>query len=241
MTGKLFLIPTPLSQCDLDWIIPVAVRQSVQKLQFFIVEHPKTARRFLKQIECKSPIQDIHMEILNEHTPANELETLLQPLLAGHDVGLLSEAGCPAIADPGSNLVRLAHNKQIRIIPFTGPSSILLALMASGLNGQRFCFHGYLPIDNSARTQAITALEKISGKHDQTQIFIETPYRNQKLLELIIQICRDDTDLCIAACLTATNEIIDTKTVKEWKQELPDINKIPTIFLLQSKPLQVTT
>lgn len=181
------------------------------------------------------------MDILNEHTCANELEALLQPLLAGHDMGLLSEAGCPAVADPGNGLVRLAHDKQIKVIPFTGPSSILLALMASGLNGQRFCFHGYLPIDKTARVQTITALEKLSGKHDQTQIFIETPYRNQRLLELIIQICRDDTDLCIAAYLTATNEIIVTKTIKEWKQKLPDINKIPAIFLLQGKPHQVTT
>ncbi|WP_090659161.1 SAM-dependent methyltransferase [Nitrosomonas marina] len=234
MTGTLYLIPTPLSDCNLDWIIPIAVKRSIQQLRFFIVEQPKTARRFLKQIECNYPLQDIHMGILNEHTRTNELETLMQPLLAGHDMGLLSEAGCPAIADPGSNLVRLAHHKQIKIIPLTGPSSILLALMASGLNGQRFCFHGYLPIDRNARTQTITALEKQSGKQDQTQIFIETPYRNQNLFELLVKTCRDDTDLCLAMQLTSVEERVTTRSIKQWKSKQPDFQKIPTIFLLHA-------
>ncbi|GJL76803.1 SAM-dependent methyltransferase [Nitrosomonas sp.] len=232
MTGKLYLIPTPISDNDIDWVIPKAVGQSIQQLTHYIVEHPKTARRFLKHIGCKLPIQEIHMHTLNEHTRSDELTLLLQPLLAGNDAGLLSEAGCPAIADPGSGLVRLAHDKKIPVVPLVGPSSIFLALMASGLNGQQFCFNGYLPIEQEARAQKITELEKRSRNHDQTQIFIEAPYRNQGLLELIVQTCVDDTDLCIATNLTSLHENVMTKTIRQWKQKLPDINKRPTIFLL---------
>lgn len=175
------------------------------------------------------------MHILNAHSKPDDLTALLQPLLSGQDVGLLSEAGCPAIADPGSDLVRMAHDEKIPVIPLVGPSSIILALMASGLNGQCFCFNGYLPVEKHARALQIAVLEKRSIKHNQTQIFIETPYRNQDLLEHIVQTCRDDTDLCIAAHLTAASEMIATKTIKAWKQKLPDIHKIPTIFLLQNR------
>ncbi len=232
MTGKLYLIPTPISDRNIDWVIPNAVRQSIQQLAYYIVERPKTARQFLKRIACKTPLQDMHMDTLNEHTRTSELQLLLQPLLAGNDVGLLSEAGCPAIADPGSGLIRLAHENNIAIIPLIGPSSILLALMASGLNGQQFCFNGYLPIEKYARAHTIKELENRSRNHDQTQIFIEAPYRNQGLLEQIIQTCLDHTDLCIAAHLTSTNEMIRTQTIIEWKKKLPDIHKTPTIFLL---------
>lgn len=233
MTGKLYLIPSPISDGELDWVIPRAVSESIRLLSSFVVEHPKTARQFLKQIGCRVPLQDIQLQILNEHTRPNELEALLQPLLAGQDVGLLSEAGCPAVADPGSGLVKMAHDKNIPVVPLVGPSSIMLALMASGLNGQSFCFNGYLPIEKHLRIQRIVALEKHSIKHNQTQIFIEAPYRNQALLEFIVQVCQDETRLCIAKHLTATNEMIMTKTIKQWKRGLPDINKIPTIFLLQ--------
>lgn len=232
MKGKLYLIPTPIGSCDIDWIIPSAVKQMIAPLTHYIVEHPKTARQFLKRIECNLPLQKIHMEILDEHTPANDLERLLLPLFSGIDVGLLSEAGCPAIADPGSELVRLAHDKNIPIIPIVGPSSILLALMASGLCGQHFCFNGYLPIEKRARIQKINELEKRSSIDDQTQIFIEAPYRNQGLLELIIQNCHYETDLCIASQLTSPDEMIITQTIREWKQKLPELNKTPTIFLL---------
>ncbi len=235
MTGKLYLIPTPISDSDMNWVIPASVRASVQVLSCFIVEHPKTARQFLKQIACRVPLQEIQLHILNTHSKPEDLAALLQPLLSGKNVGLLSEAGCPAIADPGSNLVRVAHDRKIPVIPLVGPSSIILALMASGLNGQCFCFNGYLPVEKHARAQQIIALEKRSIKHNQTQIFIETPYRNQGLLEHIVQTCRDDTDLCIAAHLTGASEMIATKTIKTWKQKLPDIHKIPTIFLLQSR------
>ncbi len=232
MVGTLYLIPTPLSKEDINWVIPDAVQQQVADIAHYVVEHPKTARQFLKQVGCKLPLQQINMQVLDEHTQATDLMSLLDPLLAGHDVGLVSEAGCPAVADPGAELVRLAHQKSIPIVPLVGPSSIILALMASGLNGQCFAFNGYLPIEMEARTKKIIELEKLSINYDQTQIFIETPYRNQKLLEQLIKICRDSTDLCIASHLTADSEKIITKPISVWKKGLPEINKIPTIFLL---------
>ena len=230
--GALYLIPTPLGVSDSDWTIPTAVRQCIADLSSYIVERPKTARRFLKQVGCKLPLQEIKMQVLDEHTKPYELTALLKPLLAGQDVGLLSEAGCPAVADPGADLVRLAHQKNIKVVPLIGPSSILLALMASGLNGQRFVFHGYIPVENHARISKIITLEKQSILQDQTQIFIETPYRNQKLLGLLTQICSNETSLCVASNLTFADEYIATKTIKAWKYVLPDINKKPAIFLL---------
>ncbi len=232
MTGKLYLIPAPISPEDIAWVLPLAVQQRIAEISFFIVEHPKTARQFLKQINSKYSLQELNMQTLNEHTADRDLLVLLDPLLAGCDVGLLSEAGCPAIADPGAGLIRLAHKHNITVVPLVGPSSILLALMASGLNGQRFAFHGYLPIENEARTRKILELEKLSIDRDQTQIFIEAPYRNQKLLGQLISVCSDNTDLCIASHLTFSSEMIATRPIKEWQCSLPDINKIPTIFLL---------
>lgn len=232
MTGKLYLIPAPISSEDIAWVLPSAVQQHIAEIAYFIVEHPKTARQFLKQINSKYALQELHMQTLNEHTLAKDLLTLLDPLLAGHDVGLLSEAGCPAVADPGAGLIRLAHKNNITVVPLVGPSSILLALMASGLNGQCFAFHGYLPIENEARTSKILELEKLSINRDQTQIFIEAPYRNQKLLGQLMLVCSDNTDLCIASHLTFSSELIATKPIQQWRRALPDINKIPTIFLL---------
>lgn len=232
MTGKLYLIPTPISQETIAWVMPLAVQQCVAEISHYIVEHPKTARQFLKQINSKYPLQELKMQILNEHTPSKDLLALLDPVLAGYDMGLLSEAGCPAVADPGAGLVRLAHKNNITVVPLVGPSSILLALMASGLNGQHFAFNGYLPIESEARAGKLMELEKLSVSRDQTQIFIEAPYRNQKLLEQLVKVCSDNTDLCIASHLTFSSEIVATKSVKEWKRSLPDINKIPTIFLL---------
>ena len=232
MTGKLYLIPVQISPEDIAWVLPLAVQQRIAEICYFIVEHPKTARQFLKQLNCKYPLQELKMQTLNEHTPSENLPALLDPVLAGHDIGLLSEAGCPAVADPGAELVRLAHKNNIAVVPLVGPSSILLALMASGLNGQRFAFHGYLPIENIARANKIVELEKLSINLKQTQIFIEAPYRNQKLLEQLVKSCSDSTDLCIASHLTFSSEMVATKPVKEWRRSLPDINKIPTIFLL---------
>ncbi len=232
MTGKLFLIPVPISMGDISWVLPAIVQQRVAEIAHFVVEHPKTARQFLKQINSKFSLRDLSMQTLNEHTSDKDLLSFLSPLFAGNDVGLLSEAGCPAVADPGAGLIRLAHKNAITVIPLVGPSSILLALMASGLNGQHFAFQGYLPIDNTARTKKIIELEKLSINQDQTQIFIETPYRNQKLIEQLVAICADNTDLCIASYLTSSHEKITTKSIKEWRNSLPDINKLPAIFLL---------
>ncbi|MEO6825378.1 MAG: SAM-dependent methyltransferase [Nitrosospira sp.] len=232
-SGTLYLIPTPLGADDSAWTIPAAVRQCAAGIVHYIVEHPKTARQFLKHIGCILPLQEIRMQVLNEHTPLKEFSNLLAPLLAGNDVGLLSEAGCPAVADPGAGLVRLAHQRNLRVVPFVGPSSILLALMASGLNGQRFVFHGYLPAKRNERISKIIELEGDSIAHDQTQIFIETPYRNQKLLESLVFTCHDDTVLCIACNLTLASEYISTRTVREWRHSLPELNDKPAIFLLQ--------
>ncbi len=230
--GTLYLVPAPLGDGDIAWVMPESVKVCIKRLVYFVVEHPKTARKFLKQVECHVPLQEIKMQVLNEHTPPQEIFSLLQPLLAGNDMGLLSEAGCPAVADPGAGLVRMAHEEGIKVVPFVGPSSILLALMASGLNGQQFAFNGYLPIKNDARISKILALEKLSIAQDQTQIFIETPYRNQKLLTLLLETCEDSTNICVACDITVASECIETKTVKAWKHALPNINKRPAIFLL---------
>lgn len=230
--GTLYLVPAPLGDGDIAWVIPEPVKACIERLNYFVVEHPKTARKFLKQVSCLVPLQEIKMQVLDEHTPPADILSLLEPLLAGNDVGLLSEAGCPAVADPGAGMVRMAHQKGIKVVPFVGPSSILLALMASGLNGQQFAFNGYLPIKHEARIGQILALEKLSIVQDQTQIFIETPYRNQKLLVLLLEICKDSTNICVACDITVASEYIETKTVKAWKHALPNINKRPAIFLL---------
>jgi 16S rRNA (cytidine1402-2'-O)-methyltransferase len=230
--GTLYLIPTPLGDSALDSILPPAVRAIAAQLDTYIVEHPKTARAFLKQIATHTPLQQLNLLVLDEHTPASDLPALLEPLRAGKDVGLISEAGCPAVADPGSSLVRLAHQQGIRVIPLVGPSSILLSLMASGLSGQRFTFHGYLPVDKSERKNKLLALELAADTHDETQIFIETPYRNRQMLEAITTTCNDATAVCVATDVTLATEMIVTKTVAEWKENLPDIDKRPTVFLL---------
>lgn len=230
--GTLYLIPTPLGDSALETILPPAVRDIAATLDTFIVEHPKTARAFLKQIATLTPLQQLNLLVLDEHTPASGLQALLEPLRAGKNVGLISEAGCPAVADPGANLVRLAHQQGIRVIPLVGPSSILLGLMASGLSGQRFTFHGYLPVDKTERKNKLMELELAARAHDETQIFIETPYRNRQMLEAITTSCNDATAVCIATDVTLATEMIMTKTVAEWKHHLPDIDKRPTVFLL---------
>ncbi|HET7062392.1 MAG TPA: SAM-dependent methyltransferase [Nitrosospira sp.] len=232
-TGILYLIPVPLGNGEISSILPDSVRRRALELDYFVVEHPKAARKFLKQAGC-TRLQDIRMSVLDEHTPASEIESLLEPLLSGSDGGLLSEAGCPGVADPGADLVRLAYKKNIRVVPLVGPSAILLALMASGLNGQQFAFHGYLPVDRSALVQKLLELEKESQAHDQTQIFIETPYRNQKLLACILSICRDNTLLSVSSDLTTADEFICTKTVSEWRHNLPNLDSKPSVFLLHA-------
>lgn len=233
-TGTLYLIPVPLGDSPLEMILPQGVRDIAAKLDSFIVEHPKTARAFLKQIATHTPLQELKLTVLDEHTPESELHALLEPLRSGKDVGLISEAGCPAVADPGSNLVRLAHQQGIRVTPLVGPSSILLALMTSGLSGQRFAFHGYLPVDKTERKSKLQAIEQAARSHDETQIFIETPYRNRQMMEAIMESCGAETSLCVATDVSLATEMILTKRVAEWKKQLPEIDKRPTVFLLHA-------
>lgn len=239
-TGTLYLIPVPLGEeGDIETLIPQQARQLAASLRTFVVEHPKTARQFLKKTGTVIPLQEIRMSTLNEHTHQEELENLLQPLLAGEDIGLLSEAGCPAVADPGANLVRLAHTRNIRVVPLVGPSSILLALMASGLNGQSFAFLGYLPAERNERVKRITEIEQTSQRLDQTQIFIETPYRNNQLLQDLLGTCHPETELCVASDLTLPSESVMTRRMSEWKKNQPDYNKQPAIFLLYQRPSKI--
>ncbi|MCE5180483.1 MAG: SAM-dependent methyltransferase [Betaproteobacteria bacterium] len=232
VAGTLYLIPTTLGESPLSLIIPQQVQKIAAGLTVFVAENPKTARQYLKQLELVTPLQEIEIFTLDKHTKPAQLTQFLQPALAGKDIGLVSEAGCPAVADPGALLVRLAHEKGLRVVPLVGPSSILLALMASGMNGQAFAFHGYLPIQKAERGRKISGLEKESILRDQTQIFIETPYRNQAMFEDIIQVCEPGTELCIATDITLITEHIETRTIAEWRKKAPDINKKPTIFLL---------
>jgi 16S rRNA (cytidine1402-2'-O)-methyltransferase len=231
-TGTLYLIPTPLGDTPLEQVLPEATRRIAARLTTFVVEHAKTARAFLKQVGTETPIQQLTLLELNEHTRANELDALLAPLLAGQDVGLISEAGCPAIADPGADLVRLAHRHGIRVKPLVGPSSILLALMGSGLVGQRFTFHGYLPAKPEERAKALRDLEKKAEKEDATQAFIETPYRNRAMLETLLAACRDDTLLTLAWDLTLESETLATSSIAEWRKHTPEVERRPCVFLL---------
>lgn len=233
--GSLYLIPVTLGGDNIHAVLPPDVVAITQKLEHFVVENEKSARQFLSLIKHSKPIRELQFSTLNEHTDDKTLPDLLKPLLAGHDVGLMSEAGCPAVADPGAKLVALAHQKGIRVAPLVGPSAILLALMASGLNGQSFAFLGYLPVDKAARVLKLKEIEKSAQTHNETQIFIETPYRNMQMLEAILSTCNPNTRLCIACHVSLQDEMITTKRVSEWKQSiLPDLNKKPTVFLLLS-------
>ena len=231
--GTLYLIPCTLGDMQADRVLPSHAIDIARKLQHYVVEEPKSARQFLSSIRHINAIQSLDFTTLNEHTKANELPALIAPLLEGKDVGLISEAGCPGIADPGADLVALAHQKNIRVIPLVGPSSIFLALMASGLNGQCFAFHGYLPIEQADRNKAIAALETESFRRRQTQMFIETPYRNDKMFSALLAQCRPDTRLCIATDITLATEEIKTLSIAEWKRiAAPDLKKRPSIFLM---------
>lgn len=233
MTGTLYLIPTPLADDHVIENTAPQICEILSRLEVFIVEKPKTARRFLGHFELARPLAEMQWLILDKATPVSVIDALLAPLLAGKDTGLLSEAGCPAIADPGALLVRAAHSKDIKIVPLIGPSSILLALMASGLNGQRFRFHGYLPVRSEPRQSALRTLEQDSVKHHETQIFIETPYRNLQLYTDIVAVCAASTRLCIATDLTAGSEKIEVATLAEWRRrQPPQIHRRPSIFLL---------
>lgn len=232
-TGTLYLIPVPLGPTAPAEVLPVSVLNTLRPLTHFVVEQAKTARAFLKAAGTDTPLQALTLSELNEHTPPTALPGLLAPLKAGTDVGLLSEAGCPAVADPGAQLVALAQAEGIRVVPLIGPSSLLLALMASGLDGQRFAFHGYLPAREPERSRTLRELEAESRKRRQTQLFIETPYRNRALFDTLLQTCQGSTRLCVATDLTLPGESIRTRRITEWKQSPPpEFDRRPTVFLM---------
>lgn len=231
--GTLYFIPVTLGDDNIQHVLPHDVINITRGLNRFIVENEKTARHFLATIQHPKPIRELSFRTLNTNTPDNTLPELLEAVLAGESVGLMSEAGCPGIADPGAKLAWLAQQKGIRVAPLVGPSSILLGLMASGLNGQRFAFLGYLPSDKHARIQQLREIEKRAKTINETQIFIETPFRNQHMLEDLLATCHQSTKLCIASQISLPDELIVTKTIHQWKQKpLPDIHKKPTVFLL---------
>jgi 16S rRNA (cytidine1402-2'-O)-methyltransferase len=228
----LYLIPTTLGETALDTILPAQNDQIVISLKYFIVENIRTARRFLKKVNREINIDELTFFELNQQTSPEEISTFLKPMQEGQDMGVISEAGCPAVADPGADVVAIAQQRNYVVKPLVGPSSILLSLMASGFNGQSFTFHGYLPIQQSDRAKMLKKMEVQIYNNNQTQLFIETPYRNMKMLEDILTVCMPDTKLCIAVDITLETEFIKTKTVKEWKSQKPDLNKRPCIFLL---------
>jgi len=230
--GTLYLIPVTLGGSDVAEVLPGRTLSVVRQLTHFVVENTKSARQFLKAAQYPLPIQSVVMTTLDEHTRALDVPALLAPLLQGINCGLMSEAGCPAVADPGALLVRCAHEARINVVPLTGPSSILLALMASGLGGQRFAFHGYLPVAAEARQHRLRELERESEAKGVTQIFIETPYRNPPMMRAVFEHCRPDTLLCVAVDLTLPTEHIATRTIETWKKSAPDLDRRPAIFLL---------
>ena len=232
MKGTLYLVPNTLGNPDTSLSIPQEISRLVKSIQVFVVEDLRNARRYLKLLDRSIDIDKLTFHVLNEHTPAGEVPSFLDQALQGKDTALLSEAGVPGVADPGAAVVALAHEKGIRVVPMTGPSSILLSLMASGLNGQSFCFHGYLPVKRPERTKKIREIEQAALRSGQTQIFMEAPYRNDGLLSDILEHCRPHTRLCIAADITLSSEFILTRTIHGWKNKKPALHKRPVIFLL---------
>jgi 16S rRNA (cytidine1402-2'-O)-methyltransferase len=231
-TGKLYLIPTPLGEPGFRDVLPHGNLAIIENIEIFIVEELRTARRFLKQIGVSKPIHSLIFHELNEHTQPEETGNYLDGALEGKDIALLSEAGLPCIADPGNTIVKLAHQKGIQVIPLVGPSSLLLALMSSGLNGQQFIFHGYLPVKPNERINAIRLLEKDIHLNHRTQLFIEAPYRNNSMLESILKSCNPETMLCVAVDLTQETEYISSRPIRLWKKDIPDLHKRPAVFLL---------
>lgn len=230
MAGTLYLIPTTLGCDNWEEVIPAYVAQITREIRLFIVEDVRSARRYLSRLGMPVPIDSLSFELLNEHTPVEEVSKLIKPLVDGQVVGLLSEAGVPAVADPGANLVEAAHRNGIKVVPLTGPSSIVLALMGSGLNGQNFAFVGYLPIKPVEKIRRIRQLEQRSREERQTQLFIEAPYRNNQLLDSLVKTLNDRTLLHISSDLTLSTEFIQTKSVMEWRKKMPDLHKRPSIF-----------
>ncbi|WP_313804517.1 SAM-dependent methyltransferase [Flavobacterium sp.] len=230
--GKLYLIPTTLGEMNPEEVLPVTVKRTIELLDDYIVENEKTARRFIKSVLPEKKQPELKLFALNKHTEESEHYQFIKPLLEGKNMGLMSEAGCPGVADPGAVIVKLAHEKGIQVVPLVGPSSILLAMMASGMNGQSFAFNGYLPIDKSEKKSALKQLERLSFEKNQSQSFIETPYRNNKLVEDLLQILQPNTHLCIACDITLPTEFIKTLTVNQWKKNKVDLHNRPCLFII---------
>ncbi len=231
-SGKLYLIPTTLGEGDPFDVLPQTVKRVVDQISIYIVENEKTARKFIKSISPEKVQATLSLSALNKHTEIAEHSKMIQPCVEGKNIGLMSEAGCPGIADPGAAIVKLAHEKRIQVIPLVGPSSILLAMMASGMNGQSFAFNGYLPIEKSEKKAALKVFEKLSFDKQQSQLFIETPYRNNKMLEDLMQTLQPSTHLCIASDITLPTEYIKTLRIADWKKEKIDLHNRPTIFIV---------
>lgn len=231
-SGKVYIIPNIISENTQEEVIPSQATKAILDSDFFLVENVRTARRYISSLKLGLIIEDIQFETLDKNTSFEECIDLIQPILEGKNAGIISESGCPGIADPGARLIHIAHQFGINCIPIVGPSSILMALMASGFNGQSFAFHGYLPIDKRDRQQKIRALEKESKEKDQTQIFMDTPYRNEQLLADILKVARKDSFLCVARDITGAKEAVITKSVGKWKTGEVSLNKVPTVFLL---------
>ena len=230
--GKIFLIPSPLAEETNDLFVHHQLREIVRTTKFFLVEKARTARRFISSLKLGLDIEQLNFEVLDKDTPYESLSELCQPLYRGHDIGVLSEAGCPGVADPGQMVVDYAHRNKVEVIPLVGPSSILLALMSSGFNGQSFAFSGYLPIERKLRQKHILKLEKAAIEQNQTQIFMETPYRNEMLMKDLQSVCKSTTRLCIAKDITGEHQTIQTKSIADWKKSPLKIHKIPVIFVL---------
>lgn len=232
MDTALYLLPVTLGDTELNTVLPAYNIEIIQGIKHFIVEDVRSARRFLKKVDREFDIDSLNFYPLNKHTSAEDISGYLKPLLAGQSMGVISEAGCPAVADPGADVVAIAQRKNLKVVPLVGPSSIILSVMGSGFNGQSFAFHGYLPIEPGERVKRIKQLEQRIYSENQTQLFIETPYRNHKMIDDLLQNCRPQTKLCIAANLTCEGEYIKTRAISEWKGKVPDLSKIPCIFLL---------
>jgi 16S rRNA (cytidine1402-2'-O)-methyltransferase len=232
LLGKLYLIPTTMGDCDPMDVLPQTVKRSVDFIDYYIVENEKTARKSIKGVNPEKKQSELKLFVLNKHTQTKEHLDFIKPLLEGKNMGLMSEAGCPGVADPGAVIVKLAHEKGIQVVPLVGPSSILLAMMASGMNGQSFTFNGYLPIEKGEKKTALKNLEKLSQDKNQSQIFIETPYRNNKMLEDILQAINPATHLCIATDITLPSEYIKTMRASDWKKVQVDLHNRPTIFII---------
>ena len=230
--GKLYLIPTTMGDCDPMDVLPQTIKRVTEGIDHYIVENEKTARKSIKQVDADKKQSELVLFTLNKRTEPQEHKDFIKPLLEGINMGLMSEAGCPGVADPGAVIVKLAHERGIQVVPLVGPSSILLAMMASGMNGQSFTFHGYLPIEKGEKKSTLKTLEKISQDKNQSQLFIETPYRNNKMLEDLLQILNPETHLCIAADITLPTEYIKTKRVAAWKKETVDLHNRPAIFII---------